>query len=105
MVEEASLKCRLRKIDETRNCLLHQIKHNYLTSEKYKKTYKYLSYIEHLLILVSIITYRVSISAFSFVVCVPVGITSSAIAIKICAITAGIKRYKSKRRKRKKKKK
>ena len=43
MVEEASLEFRLIKIDETRNYLLHRIKHNDLMSEKYKKTCKYLN--------------------------------------------------------------
>ena len=33
MVEEASLEFRHRKIDETINYLLHEIKHNYLISE------------------------------------------------------------------------
>ena len=37
----------------------------------------------------------VSISAFASLVCVPVSITNSAVGIKICAITAGIKKYKS----------
>ena len=60
-------------------------------SEKYKKTCKYLNYIEHLLILVSIGTGCVSISAFVSLVCVPVGITSSAVGLKICASNAGIK--------------
>ena len=56
MAEEASLEFRLRKIDETRNYLLEEIKHNDLMSEKYKKTCKYSNYVEHLLILASIIT-------------------------------------------------
>ena len=60
-------------------------------SEKYKKTCKYLNYVEHLLILVSKVTGFVSISAFGSLVCVIVGITSSAVGLKICAITAGIK--------------
>ena len=64
-------------------------------SEKYKKTCKYLNYVEHLLILVSTIICCVSISAFASLVCVPVGITSSAVGTKICAVTAGIKKYKS----------
>ena len=64
-------------------------------SEKYRKKCKYLNYVEHLLILSSIITGCVSISAFASLVCVPVGITSSAVGIKICAITTGIKKYKS----------
>ena len=56
MIEEASLEFRLRKIDETRNYLLGEIKHNDLMSEKYKKTCKHLSYVENLLIIFSTIT-------------------------------------------------
>ena len=62
-------------------------------NQKYKKTFKYLNYVEHLSLLVSTITRCVSISVVASLVCVPVGITSSAIGIKICAITAGIKKY------------
>ena len=47
-----------------------------------------------MLILASTVTGWVSISAFSSLVCVLVGITSSAVGIKICAIIAGIKEYK-----------
>ena len=72
-------------------------------SEKHKKSYGHLNYVEHLLILVSTITNCVSISAFASLVCVPVGITSSAVGIKICAITAGIKMFKSIMKKTKKK--
>ena len=64
-------------------------------SEKYKMIWKYLNYVEHLLILVSTVTGCVSISAFASLVCIPVGITSSAVELKICAVTAGIKKYKS----------
>ena len=55
MPEKASLMFRLRKIDKTRNDLLEEIKLNALMNEKYKKTCKYLNYVEHLLILISII--------------------------------------------------
>ena len=54
-------------------------------------------YIEHFLILASTITGCVSISAG-----IPVGITISAIELKICAITAGIKKYNSIIKKKKK---
>ena len=37
MAEEERLEFRLRKIDETRNYLLEEIKHNDLMSGKYKK--------------------------------------------------------------------
>ena len=86
MVEEASLEFRSRKIDETRNFLLDEIKRNDLMKEKYKNTCKYLNYVEHFLTLASIITGCVSISACASLVCVPVGVTSSAVGIKICAI-------------------
>ena len=56
-----------------------------------------------MLILVSTVTGCVSISAFASLVGVPVGITSSAVWIKICAIIAGIKKYISLIKKKKKK--
>ena len=89
MVAELSLEFRLRKIDERRNYLLY----NDLMSEKYKKTCKYLNFVENLFILVSTVTGCVSISEFTSLVCVPVAITNSAVGIKICAITAGIRKY------------
>ena len=65
-------------------------------SEKYKKTCKYFNYVEYLLILASKLSIGcVSISAFASLVSVPVSIKSSAVGIKICAITAGIKKCKS----------
>ena len=103
MVEEASLEFRARKIDETRNYLLDEINHNDLIIEKCKNTCKYLNYVEHLLILVSTVTGCISISAFASLVSVPVGIISSVVGINICAITAGIKKYKSIIKKKKKK--
>ena len=98
-VEKASLEFRLIKIDETRNDFLDEIKHNDLMSKKYKTTCKYLDYVEHLPILVSAVTGYVSISAFASLICAPLGITSSAVEIKILAITAGIKKYESIRKK------
>ena len=67
MTEEAILEFRLGKINETRNYLLEEIKLNDLTREKYKKTCKYLNYVKHLLIIVSIVIGFVSISVFAFV--------------------------------------
>ena len=95
MTEEASLQFKLRKINETRNYFLEEINHNNLISEKCKKTRKYLNYVEHLLILTSTVAGCVSISAFASLGAIPVGLTSFAVGIKICAITAGIKQYKS----------
>ena len=69
-------------------------------SKKHKKVCTNLNYIETLLILASAITECIFISAF---VGIPIGITSSPIGLKICAIAAGIKKYKSIIKKRKKK--
>ena len=95
MIEKANLEFRSKKTDETGSYLLDEIKHNDLMSEKYKKTCNYLNYVEHLLIVASTVTSCVSISAFASLIAIPLGITSSVVGIKICAITAGIKKYKS----------
>ena len=89
-----SFESRLKKADETRNYLLEEINHNNLVSEEYKKTCTFLNYIEHWLILVLRVTGCISISAFASLVCVLLGITSSAVGIKISAVTAGIEKYK-----------
>ena len=72
-------------------------------SKNHKKVYRVLNYIEHLLILVSAVTRCISVSAFAYLVGIPIGITSSATGLKICVITARIKKYKSIIKKKKKK--
>ena len=99
----SSLELRLKKIDETRNYLSDEIDHKDLMSEKYKKTCKYLNYVEHVFILVSAVNGCVSVSVFAPLVCVAVGITSSSVGLKICAITTGLKKYNSIIKKEKKK--
>ena len=64
-------------------------------SEKYKKTCKYLNSVQSLLIIPSTVNCSVSISAISSLVCVPVGIMSSAVGIKIYAMIAVMKKSKS----------
>ena len=61
----------------------------------------FLNYIEHFLILGSTVTGCVSISVFTSLVGIPIGIASSAIGLKIFVITAAIKKYKLIIRKRK----
>ena len=68
-----------------------------------RKKHKNVFTIDHLLIVISTITECVSISAFTSLVGIPIEITSSSIGLKICAITAGIKKYKSIIKKKKKK--
>ena len=61
-----------------------------LMSEKHKKVRRVLNNFERFLVLVSAVSGCVSISAFASLVAVPVGIASSAVGSKICALTAGI---------------
>ena len=64
-------------------------------SEKHKKVVTTLNYIGHFIILALTITGCISISAFASLLGIPIGITSSATGLKMCAITAGNKKYKS----------
>ena len=81
-------------IDQIENNLIEEINQNELMSEKHKKRCRVLNYIDHSLTVISTITLCVSISAVASLVGIPIGITSSAIGLQICAITARIKKYK-----------
>ena len=72
-------------------------------SRKHKNGRTTLNHIEHFLILASTITECISISACASLLGIPIGITSSAIGLKICVIAAGIKSYKPISKKKKKK--
>ena len=80
--ENLSQEFRLKNIDEKRNYFLPEIKQIELTT---------LNYIDHFFLLTSTITRCVSISAFDTLIGIPIGITSSVIGLKICAITAETK--------------
>ena len=69
--KNTSLDFRLKKINETRNYFLEEIKHNELINKKHNKTCKTLNYIKRLLIKHLLNTYQ------------------------ICLITARIKKYKA----------
>ena len=86
---------RLKKIDEIRNYLIEEINQNKLMSKKHKKVCRVLNYIHHSFIVISTFTECISVSAFVSLVDIPIGIMSSAIGLKFCLITAGIKKYKS----------
>ena len=64
-------------------------------SKKHRKVCRCLNYIDHLFIVISTIAECVSISVLVSLVGILIGITSSANGLKICAITAGIKKYES----------
>ena len=102
-VENISQELRLKNIDKTRNYFLDGIKQNVLMSRKHKKVCRTLNYIENFLILASTNTGCVFISAFSSLIGIPIGITSFGIGLKISAINAGTKKYKTIIKKKKKK--
>ena len=84
---------RLKNIDKARNYLIEETNRNEVMSKKHKKICATLNSIKHFLILVCTITGSVSISAFASLIVITIGITSFAMGLKICAITAGMKKY------------
>ena len=70
-------KFRLKKIDETRNYFLEEIKQNKLMSKKQKTVCTTLNYIEHFLILISTIAALILLSALSSLIGINIRITSS----------------------------
>ena len=64
-------------------------------SKNHKKVCRVLNFIDHVLIVISTITGCISISAFASLVGIPTRIASSTIWLKVCKISAGIKKYKS----------
>ena len=70
-------------------------------SRKHKKVCTALNYVEHFLILACTINWCISISAFASLFGIPIGITTFAVGLKIYAIAAGIKTYKSINKKKK----
>ena len=72
-------------------------------SKKYRKVYATLNYIEDFLILAFSMTGCISISVCASLLGIPIGMTSSAVGLKICPIAAGMEKYKSIIKKKKKK--
>ena len=84
----------MKNIEKNTIYFIQERKQNELMSKKYKKVYMALNYIEQLLVLASAVSRCVSISAFTSLVNIPIGIVSSAVVLKIGAITTGIKKHK-----------
>ena len=101
--ENVSQEFKLKNIDGPRNDFLEEIEQNELMSKKHKKACTTLNYIKHFLILASIYIGCISLSVFASLLGIPIGIKSSAIGLKICTITTGIKKYKLIIKKKKKK--
>ena len=82
---------KLKNIDETRNYYIEEInQQNTLMSKKHKSVCTALNCNEQELILASTITGWISISAFSSLLDIFIGISSSVLGFKIYAITAGV---------------
>ena len=81
----------LKNIDETGKYFLKEIEQNELMSRKHKQVSAALNYIELFPILASTIRGCISISAFASLVGISIGITSSAMGLKICAIVQELK--------------
>ena len=64
-------------------------------SNKRKRFCTTLHYMEHFLILVSAVIGCISVSVFASLLCIPIGITSSEVGLKLCVMTEGIKNYDS----------
>ena len=78
----------LENINETRKYFLEEVKQNEFMNKKHKiRLYNSK--------LASRINKSISISPFAFFLGISIEITSFAIGLKVCAITAGIKKYKS----------
>ena len=92
-LENLSLDFRLKNIDEARDYLLDKVKHNGLMNERHKNVCRALNYLEHFLDFVYAARRCVLVSSFTSLVGFPIGIASSAVGIKYCATTAGIKKY------------
>ena len=60
-------------------------------SNKHKRFCTTLHYIEHFLILASAVTGCNSVSVFASLLCIPVGITSSKVGLKLFAMTEELK--------------
>ena len=101
--EKITKKFRFKKMDETRNYFIQEIQQNDLISMRHQKVCTAFNHIEQSLFLVSAITGCFPISAFGSLVGIPIAIASSVVGLNICAISAGIKKYKSTIKKRSKK--
>ena len=94
---------RLKKTDERRSYFLGEIEQNELISNKHKKVCTTLNYIEYFIILASTITGMYFNFCFCFFAWCSYWNYDSAIGLKICPRTKGIKRNKSIIKKKKKK--
>ena len=86
---------RLKNVDKTGHHFLEELNQNELMRTKQRKGCTILNYTEYFITLVFAITRCISLSSFASLFDIHIEITSSATGLKICAITAVIKMYRS----------
>ena len=91
--ENIDKELKLKKIDEIRNYLIEETNRDELISTNHKKICIVLNYSSYFFVVTYTIAGCVSIFAFASLVDIPIGITSSANGLEICAIISGIKKY------------
>ena len=97
--ENISQEFRLKNIDETRTYFIKEINQNELMSKKHKKVCRLL-----IILNTYLFQFLQLLCAFPFLFLLfQIGITSSAIGLRFCAIAARIEKYKSIIKKKKKK--
>ena len=85
----------LKNMDETKNYFFEEIKQNELIGKKHKNVWKMLNFVKYIISLAITIVGCISISEFASLISIPIGITNSAIRLKLCAIATRVKQYKS----------
>ena len=93
--ENMNQEFRLQKIGKIRNYLIEEINRNKLMSKKHKVC-RILNYIDHLVITISTITGCVSISAFTSLVGITIGVISSAYNLIIKNLCNNLRNQKEK---------
>ena len=86
---------RLKKIDETRNNLSNEIKHNELISKKHKKTCRNLKHLKQVFKFCFCSQWLCYDSTFASLLSISLRITSYVVGLKMCALPVGIKNHKS----------
>ena len=92
--ENISQEFRFKNMEKAKNYFIKEIDQNKLISNKHKKFYITLDYVEQFLNVAPAVTECISVSTFALLLGIPIESKSSALRL-IFAINAGIKKHKS----------
>ena len=93
--ENISQKFRLKDIHESKHYFVEEMEKNKLMIKMQKKIFTILNCTGQFLILVYAVTGCISISTFASLLGIPMEIDRSATRLKVCSITAEVKKYMS----------